>query len=392
MTDPARSAELAGVLAKKLPIGAQRVLVPERDRKRYKAFLQRVAALAARRCDGETATALVRFLAAAPLRVDLAAVVYGPVIELITSIAAPVAIAPLEEVLAQPTANTVTVRDYLAIALPPAIAALAKHGRPPRAPEQAPERSKDLEALHAQILAAPDDNDARMVYADALSERGDPRGTFIHAQLAAPDDPMAGASILRKHEKQWLGDIARISKNRIWRCGFLDELRLLQGAAADPATWKRATTSPALATVRTLRKESASEALYGTFIASATLANLRNIDVPTRAFAMRLERKGLLHLELRFQINASAFVVIDELVQRLGVTKIAVETADDPATSLETVSRWPKRTKLTELTLVPVPRTWQAWRADSKTWLAGVQRLGIPKLGAFAPEIRVFSE
>lgn len=42
------------MLAKKLSVGAQRILVLDRDRKRYRAFLDRVTALAARSCDAES--------------------------------------------------------------------------------------------------------------------------------------------------------------------------------------------------------------------------------------------------------------------------------------------------------------------------------------------------
>jgi uncharacterized protein (TIGR02996 family) len=392
LRDPIRSAELARVLTRKLPVGAQRILDRDRDRKRYKAFLARVAALAARSCDAETALALVAVLAAAPLRVYAPAMVYGPVIELLANIEAPAAIAPLEELVARPTADTATVRDYLAEALPPVIARLAKHGRPARAPKKRKvEPSKDLEALYTEILATPDDDAPRMVYADALLEQGDPRGAFIQAQLAAPSDLEAGASIVRKYEKLWLGDVSRISKNRIWRRGFLDEMQLLQGAAADANTWKRVTTNPALATLRTLHKEAANEDLYGTFVGSSTLAQLRNLDVPTIRFARQLDRAGLAHLELGFRIGASAFASVDELVKRLGVTRLAIETAEDVERSLELVERWPGHTRLTELTLVPVPRIWQAWRARSQLWLAESHRLGIARLGAFDYHARVFS-
>ncbi|HEY0254649.1 MAG TPA: TIGR02996 domain-containing protein, partial [Kofleriaceae bacterium] len=277
---------------------------------------------------------------------------------------------------------------------PPVVAALAKHGRPVRPAKRKRAARTDLDALYAEIVAAPEDDAPRMVYADALLERGDSRGTFIQAQLAAPADPKAGATILRKDEKQWIGDVARISKNRVWRRGFLDELQLLQGAVADPETWQRATTNPALATLRTLHKETASEALYATFVNSRTLVNLRDFEVPSRKFAehlVRLARPGITHLELGFRISAESLALVDQLVARLGVTRFAIMTAHDVPASLDIVEHWANRTQLTELTLVPVPGRFQDWRAGAPTWLAATKRLGIPRLGAFAYDTRMFS-
>jgi uncharacterized protein (TIGR02996 family) len=51
------------------------------------------------------------------------------------------------------------------------------------------------DALLAAILADPDDNAARQVYADALAQRNDPRGELIHVELAC-----AGPLSIRKRE------------------------------------------------------------------------------------------------------------------------------------------------------------------------------------------------
>ncbi|HEY1817652.1 MAG TPA: TIGR02996 domain-containing protein [Kofleriaceae bacterium] len=67
--------------------------------------------------------------------------------------------------------------------------------------------------LIEQVLAAPDDDAPRMVYADWLTLRGDPRGEFIQLQCrlaAEPDDAnrramrVAENKLLAAHEAAWL--------------------------------------------------------------------------------------------------------------------------------------------------------------------------------------------
>jgi uncharacterized protein (TIGR02996 family) len=64
-----------------------------------------------------------------------------------------------------------------------------------------------------EILANPDDDGPRLIFADWLEERGDPRGEFIRVQIALAnlpeDDPGRGKLLLRQrklwkaHEDQW---------------------------------------------------------------------------------------------------------------------------------------------------------------------------------------------
>lgn len=67
--------------------------------------------------------------------------------------------------------------------------------------------------ISAQILALADDDAPRLVWADALAERGDPRGEFIVAQCALaradPDDPLhatlgpRASQLLAHHRWDW---------------------------------------------------------------------------------------------------------------------------------------------------------------------------------------------
>lgn len=65
----------------------------------------------------------------------------------------------------------------------------------------------DDETLLAEIAANPADDELRLVYADRLIDRGDPRGEFIQLQLRAKrgSDKAVEARLseLRQHEKGW---------------------------------------------------------------------------------------------------------------------------------------------------------------------------------------------
>jgi uncharacterized protein (TIGR02996 family) len=89
----------------------------------------------------------------------------------------------------------------------------------------------DAEFLHA-ILADPDSTEPRLVYADWLDERGDPRGEFIRLQmeLALADHPALHArahQLRRQHGADWLGEplatLVRAEKaDAIYRRGFIE--------------------------------------------------------------------------------------------------------------------------------------------------------------------------
>lgn len=76
--------------------------------------------------------------------------------------------------------------------------------------------SADAEWTEEQLLAAaldaPDDDDAPWaVYADALSQRGDPRGELITLQIAGKTNPKAAKSaqkFMEKHRRAFLGPLA----------------------------------------------------------------------------------------------------------------------------------------------------------------------------------------
>jgi uncharacterized protein (TIGR02996 family) len=70
--------------------------------------------------------------------------------------------------------------------------------------------------LFARVLADPDDNALRQVWADALQESGDPRGELIAIQIAASGGSLTPAqdkrvrSLIAKHALDWLGPLSDI--------------------------------------------------------------------------------------------------------------------------------------------------------------------------------------
>lgn len=69
----------------------------------------------------------------------------------------------------------------------------------------------DDATLLAEIAAHPADDERRLVYADRLSDRGDPRGEFIHLQIRSKRggyEPATEARLraLKQHETDWKRD------------------------------------------------------------------------------------------------------------------------------------------------------------------------------------------
>lgn len=66
-----------------------------------------------------------------------------------------------------------------------------------------------VERAFALVEAAPDDDAARAVWADALSEAGDPRGELVALQLArSPKNEARIKKLVSKHWRAWVGAIA----------------------------------------------------------------------------------------------------------------------------------------------------------------------------------------
>jgi uncharacterized protein (TIGR02996 family) len=86
------------------------------------------------------------------------------------------------------------------------------------------------------ILDAPDDDAARLVYADWLEERGDPRAEFIRLQCAAAqmadDDPRLPAlqererQLLAEHAQEWCDPLGLEPRQCRFRRGFVEAVEV----------------------------------------------------------------------------------------------------------------------------------------------------------------------
>ena len=104
-------------------------------------------------------------------------------------------------------------------------------------------------ALLQAVYEAPDDDSKRLVYADWLSEQGDPRGEFIVLQLKRRQGtaPKGSATrereLLTEHWRNWLGGLSYLPRKGLgFEGGFLDTAR--PGSRPDPAhvEWSTCTT------------------------------------------------------------------------------------------------------------------------------------------------------
>src|SRR5437764_6172383 len=83
----------------------------------------------------------------------------------------------------------------------------------------------DDDAFLRAILAHPDDDLPRLVYADWLDERGDPKGEFIRLQCElerlAPNDPgrkrleSREAALWAAHQSKWEAPLRRLGAEYI---------------------------------------------------------------------------------------------------------------------------------------------------------------------------------
>src|SRR5262245_35830763 len=92
------------------------------------------------------------------------------------------------------------------------------------------------DAFLRAIADHPDDDGPRLVYADWLDERGDPRGEFIRTQCEAErlpefDDRRADLEaraddLLAAHEADWLGPAAAVLADWEFRRGFVGRVEI----------------------------------------------------------------------------------------------------------------------------------------------------------------------
>lgn len=160
------------------------------------------------------------------------------------------------------------------------------------------------EELLEAVLAHPDDDAARLVYADWLTEHGDPRGELIAVQCELArlgEDQLLQrhrleareAALLSQHGPQWRGALDSEAIELEFTRGFASHVTILDGASLPQVE-------------EFLRVEP---------VEHLVLANTRGLDVPRLAAARWLER--LRSLELRSAQAGAAGALVAEDVGRL---------------------------------------------------------------------------
>jgi uncharacterized protein (TIGR02996 family) len=184
----------------------------------------------------------------------------------------------------------------------------------------------DEQALLEAIRAAPDDDAPRLVYADLLTSRGDPRGEFIALQCrlaASPDDEarrklrIAENALLKAHGQQWAASLVAVTPPRTafgvgfqvpvkyeFRRGFIETMTLPLEALEvleplfEAAPLLRALRFDATAFVLDPENLPAPPSLSGR-LTSPLLARLRELELrlPGAGNAAALELAACTHLE-----------------------------------------------------------------------------------------------
>ncbi len=196
--------------------------------------------------------------------------------------------------------------------------------------------ARSADALLAEIYANPADDAPRLVYADLLTAKGDPRGEFIVLQLERGDgEPSAREQeLLKRHGKAWLGDLAPVLTwgkgyaTTAFRRGFVStaDIILSKGKKLQPIL-----THPAWATVEKidglLRDDDG-------LLVHAPLRALRMLDVDRDSLPALAARKEKLAAVVRIEIpswqpaDAALLRAAFPSVETLFVRVAAVTPAD----------------------------------------------------------------
>ncbi|MFT3712787.1 MAG: hypothetical protein QM817_34480 [Archangium sp.] len=129
---------------------------------------------------------------------------------------------------AEHLSSTVPSLIWLERALPDVEGVVAP--APTRPKTNAPSNETDFLKLIAQ---APGDDARVATFMDWLLEKNDPRGTFLSLQRSGSTKGVA--TLLKKHEKTWLGSLAKgaLKGRTVYRGGFAREVTLRCGRPAD---------------------------------------------------------------------------------------------------------------------------------------------------------------
>jgi uncharacterized protein (TIGR02996 family) len=211
-------------------------------------------------------------------------------------------------------------------------------------------------SLLRAVLADPDDDAARSVYADQLLDRGDPRGELITVQLAlAKATPgskqhaqltRASEALLAAHGTKWSREVAQLTTKQFYRRGFIERVEMhARNFASDGAKLL------ALAPITALRLRGLDRALKK-FASAPALARIRELEL-VEAFSMDdlmlLANGGQLGGLRGLRLDAHDRVLAPRVLERLlaaapALEWIAIDLDDELA---EVLLRYPKVAVLT---------------------------------------------
>ena len=359
-SEPLATGWLARQLAKRVPEKTTYFgLLDERYvYKKYYGMFARLNALQKRPPDPRVARALTELVVRAPYSVwngPAASALYGRILEALVAQRDGRSAIVLCDLLKAPRARSATVREYLQAKLPEVIEQLndttlqdgpdAERWRsllPKLRPKPISDEATDTEqSLLNAVCTDPDDDEARLVYADLLQTRDDPRGEFIALQMLQDAEAIEAAaskirSLQRKHKTEWLGeDLQRVLTNVVFEKGFIASASLAQNAVATAHTWQTAAQDSRLATVHTLEKGRGNAKWYGAFVSSPAMVGLKQVEIPNwtvldQLIAGRPEGR-LAHLDLHRPpsrprikriVGADAFVNVVGLKVRFDRTPV----------------------------------------------------------------------
>lgn len=248
-----------------------------------------------------------------------------------------------------------------------------------------------LAALYAKVLANLDDDDALAVYADALSEHGDPRGEFIALQLRATTKGLTStargrmSAILGEHEERWIGATTIASTvRRHWRRGLLDGIDLMNEGNVGAHAWRRFVESDALHTVRLIDQWGCHANDFTALLARAKLPALRHVKLDVDGFdaesfaALRAIPLPLTELTLAGDLRKP---VLDELADAranlpgLARLNLVAVSSNGPARFAKNLVDARLVQGLDELVLTP--ETWFTNDEDLAPWLETLASSGV---------------
>ena len=90
------------------------------------------------------------------------------------------------------------------------------------------------------IVANPNDDELRLVYADWLEEHGDERAEWLRAEIVmrrlrnwSPDHRLTRKRIRELQQRLDVGWCATLARAPVWNCGYPDRLEVIDGSCGE---------------------------------------------------------------------------------------------------------------------------------------------------------------